>query len=302
MASISGTVEFGHALGGRGFTRALLRWAADSRRDLPWRSTRDPWAVLVSEVLLQQTQVGRVEAKYREFLDCWPTPSDLASAELSELLKYWVGLGYPRRARNLHRTAQQITNLHQGEVPRELEQLLKLPGVGPYTARAVMIFAYEKDLGVVDTNVGRLLARWCDSSLRPKIAQEIADKLVAPGRSWDWNQGLFDLAATVCTKRSPQCGACPVNSWCAWHGAGTDPADGSAGVSKKQQPFQGSDRQARGLLMAALAQGSIDTSEAAAVMGLLDQQCRATQLVDDLRNEGLIAFQGDVLLLGDLVK
>ena len=168
--------------------------------------------MLVSEVLLQQTQAGRVEAKYREFLDCWPTPGDLASAELSELLKFWVGLGYPRRARNLHRAAQQITNLHQGGVPRELEQLLELPGVGPYTARAVMIFAYEKDLGVVDTNVGRLLARWCDSSLRPKIAQEIADKLVAPGQSWDWNQGLFDLAATVCTKRGGY-GSCRWKRW-----------------------------------------------------------------------------------------
>ena len=165
-----------------------------------------------------------------------------------------------------------------------------------------MVFAFEKQLGVVDTNVGRLLARWCGNSLRPKDAQELADKIVAPGQSWDWNQGLFDLAATVCTKRNPQCHSCPVKSWCAWQGAGKDPAEGSAGVSKRQQPFPGSNRQARGRLLSALAQGSMKTSDAAAVMGLLDEQCRVDQLVNDLRDEGLVASQGDVLLLGDLVK
>jgi A/G-specific adenine glycosylase len=302
MASTPEIVEFQGALEGSGFTRALLRWAAKSRRDLPWRATRDPWAVLVSEVMLQQTQVSRVEVKYLEFLEYWPTPEDLAHAELSELLKFWIGLGYPRRARNLRQAAQQITKLHQGRVPQELGQLLQLPGVGPYTARAVMVFAFGKQLGVVDTNVGRLLARWCGSSLRSKTAQELADKIVAPGQSWDWNQGLFDLAATVCTKRNPQCRRCPVKSWCAWQGAGKDPAQGSAGVSKRQQPFQGSDRQARGRLLSALAQGSMEMSDAAAAMGLPDEQCRVSQLVNDLRNEGLVASQDDVLLLGDLVN
>lgn len=165
-----------------------------------------------------------------------------------------------------------------------------------------MVFAFEKQLGVVDTNVGRLLARWCGNSLRPKAAQELADEIVAPGQSWDWNQGLFDLAATVCTKRNPRCRGCPVKSWCAWQGTGKDPAEGSAGVSKRQQPFSGSNREARGRLLSALAQGSVEMSDAASVMGLLDEQCRVVQLVNDLRDEGLVASQGDVLLLGDLVK
>ena len=302
MASTPEIVEFQGALEGEDFTSALLRWAATSRRDLPWRSTRDPWAVLVSEVMLQQTQVSRVEVKYSDFLDYWPTPEDLARVELSEILRFWRGLGYPRRARNLHQAAQQITKLHQGRVPQELGQLLQLPGVGPYTARAVMVFAFETELGVVDTNVGRLLARWCGSSLRPKAAQELADKIVAPGQSWDWNQGLFDLAATVCTKRNPQCRSCPVKPWCAWQGAGKDPAEGSAGVSKRQQPFPGSNRQARGRLLSALAQGSMKTSDAAVAMGLLGEPCRVAQLINDLRDEGLVASQGEVLLLGDLVK
>ena len=302
MAPTPEIVEFQGALEGGGFTSALLGWAAKSRRNLPWRSTRDPWAVLVSEVMLQQTQVSRAEVKYLEFLNYWPTPKDLARVKLSELLKFWTGLGYPRRARNLHQAAQQITNLHRGRVPRELDQLLQLPGVGPYTARAVMVFAFEKQLGVVDTNVGRLLARWCGNSLRPKAAQELADEIVAPGQSWDWNQGLFDLAATVCTKRNPRCRGCPVKSWCAWQGTGKDPAEGSAGVSKRQQPFSGSNREARGRLLSALAQGSVEMSDAASVMGLLDEQCRVVQLVNDLRDEGLVASQGDVLLLGDLVK
>ncbi len=302
MATTSGTVEFRGPLGGREFTRAVLRWAEKFRRDLPWRSTRDPWAVLVSEVMLQQTQVNRVTVKYREFLDHWPTPRDLAHAELSELLKFWGGLGYPRRARNLHQTARQITSLYQGKVPRDLDQLLELPGIGPYTARAVMVFAFEIQTGVVDTNVGRLLARWHGYSLRPKNAQEIADQLVAPGQSWEWNQGLFDLAATLCTKRNPRCENCPVNAWCAWQGTGKDPADGSAGVSRRQRAFDGSDRQARGRLLSALTQGPVTTTEAAEVMELAEQQFRATQLVDDLRNEGLITLRGGTLLLGDLAQ
>ena len=301
MATTSGTVET-PTPGGKGFTQALLRWARKSRRDLPWRSTRDPWAVLVSEIMLQQTQVSRVEAKYRAFLDRWPTPRDLAEVELSELLKFWLGLGYPRRARNLHRVAQQITKLHGGVVPSELDQLLVLPGIGPYTARAVMVFAFESRTGVVDTNVGRLLARWSGHSLPAKNAQEIADNLVPQGRSWEWNQGLFDLAATVCTKRNPKCDSCPVKSWCAWQGMGEDPADGSAGVSKKQRPFEGSDRQARGRLLAALALGPIEISEAAAVMARANQPRRSVRIVEDLRNEGLITSKGDGLLLGDLVE
>ena len=131
--------------------RRLLNWATVFARDLPWRTTRDPWSVLVSEVMLQQTQVSRVQPKYLEFLNLWPTPQHLADSELSDLLVFWVGLGYPRRARNLHSAARQIRDLHSGTVPSTFPELMELPGVGPYTARAVMVFAFETKVGVVDT-------------------------------------------------------------------------------------------------------------------------------------------------------
>ncbi len=158
----------------------MLRWGAAHRRDLPWRRTRDGWSVLVAEVMLGQTQVARVELKWAEFLDRWPTPSACAGASLAELLVMWSGLGYPRRCRNLHLAARQIVERHHG-VPDDLASLLALPGVGPYTARAVLAFAYERDVGVVDTNIARVLARTAGRRLTPARAQALADARVPPG-------------------------------------------------------------------------------------------------------------------------
>jgi A/G-specific adenine glycosylase len=206
--------------------------------------------------MLQQTQVGRVEARWPEFVNQWPTPSALASEPLSELLGWWQGLGYPRRARNLHRAAGQCVARHGGQVPVDLDRLLALPGVGPYTARAVMSFAAEVDVGVVDTNVGRILARWAGEPLSPSEAQGMADALVPQGQSWAWNQAMFDLGALRCRPRAPQCSSCPAATWCAW-GAdadNADPATGSAGVSTKQAAFAGSNRQLRGFVMRAAAE------------------------------------------------
>ena len=282
--------------------RTLLNWAAVFSRDLPWRTTRDPWSVLVSEVMLQQTQVSRVQPKYLEFLNLWPTPEHLADSELSDLLVFWVGLGYPRRARNLHRAARQIRDLHSGTVPSTFSDLMELPGVGPYTARAVMVFAFEMKVGVVDTNVGRLLARWSGGALQPRTAQQLADALVSPDDPWLWNQALFDLGALVCTRKNPKCFQCPVASCCSWSGAGSDPASDSAGVTKKQSKFQGSDRQARGKLIQRLAVGPVALVEASAVMGLPDEANRSDRLVQDLYSEGLITIQDGFLLLGDSLK
>ena len=302
MAKISGRAEKGVVAEKRALNQALLLWAETSLRVLPWRATRDPWAVLVSEVMLQQTQVNRVEPKYLEFVDRWPTPQALASSKFSDLLKFWQGLGYPRRARNLYDTAAHITDFHDGKVPRVLDELLLLPGVGPYTARAVMVFAFEERVGVLDTNVGRLLARWSGYPLQAKEAQQIADQLVDGEKPWLWNQGSFDLAALRCTKQKPQCVGCPVEEWCSWHGVGPDPSVGSAGVTTKQGRFQGSDRQARGRLLKALTAGPMPISEAALAMGLTDDQARASRLIADLQGESLLTVQREVLLLGDLLQ
>ncbi len=284
----------------------LIQWWQAERRDLPWRRTRDPWLVLVSEVMLQQTQVDRVLPYFETFSERWPTPERCATAELADVLTAWQGLGYPRRVRNLWRTAAIITEHHDGRVPADLDDLLALPGVGPYTARAVRAFAFGVDTGVVDTNVGRILARWAGRRLSPTEAQHIADELVPAGESWAWNQAMMDLGAQVCTKRDPSCGRCPVQPWCTWAGAVTsserssqpDPADRSAGVSTRQAPFEGSDRQARGRLLAALSDGPLPPERAAAAMRLEHDEARAQRLVEELIAEGLVTAAGDQLRLG----
>lgn len=223
-------------------------------RELPWRAERDPWRVLVSEVMLQQTQAERVIPKWNSFLTAFPTPADCAAASLGDVLRLWQGLGYPRRARNLQAAAAAVVDRHDGQLPDDLQGLLALPGVGPYTARAVLAFAFERDVAVVDTNIARILARTAGARLTPKQAQARADEAVPRGQGWVWNQVLMDLGATLC-RPTPKCDACPLARSCAWHVAGhpdPDPATGSAGVSGKQARFEGSDRQARGKVLAAI--------------------------------------------------
>ncbi|MEN9805102.1 MAG: A/G-specific adenine glycosylase [Actinomycetota bacterium] len=267
---------------------ALLGWAAIRLRELPWRSTRDPWGILVSEVMLQQTGVARVMPKWHAFMESYPTPRECAEAALGDVLRVWQGLGYPRRARNLQAAAREIVVRHAGEVPQSLEELLALPGVGPYTARAVMAFAFEHDAAVVDTNVARVLARMAGEKLTARRAQAEADRLLASGTAWLWNQGLMELGAMVC-RPTPTCGECPWESWCAWRGGddgGEDPSVGSAGVSVPQGRFEGSDRQARGRLIKALGEGSVRVEDVARVMDRPPDV--ATRLLADLAAEGLV--------------
>jgi A/G-specific adenine glycosylase len=235
----------------------VLAWGLPRLRDLPWRRTRDPWAVLVSEVMLQQTQVARVEPRWHAFLERFPTPADCGRADLADVLRQWHGLGYPRRARNLQVAARAVVDRHDGSLPDDLDALLALTGVGPYTARAVLAFAFERDVAVVDTNIARVLARTGGQRLTPTEVQAAADALVPAGQGWAWNQALMDLGATVC-RPAPRCDECPLVDSCAWRRAGRpgpDPAVGSAGVSGRQAPFEGSARQARGGVMARLQVG-----------------------------------------------
>ncbi len=274
---------------------ALLRWAAREHRDLPWRRTRDPWAVLVSEAMLQQTQVARVVPKYHAFLGRFPTPATCAAAPQSEVVTLWAGLGYNRRAAQLHRAAAAMVERHGGSVPDRLEHLLALPGVGPYTARAVLAFAFEQDAAVVDTNVARVLARRAGGPLTAAEAQRGADAWLPPGRAWAWNQGMLDLGAGVCTARAPRCGECPLAAGCTWAAADNvapDPAVGSAGVSAGQSRFAGSDRQGRGRLVHALRGGPVAIDDLADAMGWPDDPGRARRVAATLVADGLVVDAG----------
>lgn len=278
----------------RRLTDDLLAWAAGVRADLPWRATRDPWAILVSELMLQQTQVSRVVGPYQAFLARFPTAAACAGAAVAEVVLAWEGLGYNRRAVNLHRAAEVIVTEHGGRPPDDLDALLALPGVGPYTARAVLAFAYERDHGVVDTNAARFLARAAAGHrLDAAAAQELADTLVPLGRGWAWNQAVLDLGAQVCIKRAPRCGQCPIAGSCAWARADyapPDPAQGSAGTTQPQSAFTGSDRQGRGRLVQALRTGPVDLARVADVTGWPDQPDRARRIADALVGEGLAEY------------
>jgi A/G-specific adenine glycosylase len=203
------------------FKRLLLRWFRHAGRDLPWRATRDPYRVLVSEFMLQQTQVSRVAQYYPRFLQRYPTVHDLANAGPKGVREAWDGLGYYRRAENLHRLAQVVVKRHDGRVPDRPEVLRTLPGVGPYTAAAVATFAYQKRAAPVDTNIARVLRR----VFRPRLADGARGEralaalaqAVLPHRArvaWEFNQALMDLGARVCRARKPDCPQCPVRQSC----------------------------------------------------------------------------------------
>lgn len=200
------------------FRRKLLAWYRTAARDLPWRRTRDPYRVLVSEFMLQQTQVSRVLDYYDRFLARYPSVHALARARPAAVREAWDGLGYYRRAANLHRLAKEVVREHAGVVPSEPEALLELPGVGPYTAGAVAAFAYERPAAAVDTNVARVLRRvfGCRTA---KSTRALAERL-QPRRgktAWTFNQALMELGALVCSARAPKCSDCPVNRVCNWY-------------------------------------------------------------------------------------
>ncbi|HMD45404.1 MAG TPA: A/G-specific adenine glycosylase [Acidimicrobiales bacterium] len=282
--------------------RSIGRWGDAHRRDLPWRRTRDPWRILVSEVMLQQTQAARVVPRYLEFVERFPTPTDAAAAGAAELLRAWEGLGYHRRAVNLHASARVVVQRHRGRVPGGLADLLALPGVGAYTARAVLAFAFERPTGVVDTNVGRVLARGvAGRPLTAGEAQALADRLV-PGRTpWAFNQSMMDLGALTCTARHPDCPSCPWRRRCAWRtgGAGADPARTSAGTSRPQPPFAGSDREGRGRLVAALRSGPLARRDVPVAAGWAGDPARARRVAKSLVADGVASVAPDgSLVLG----
>jgi A/G-specific adenine glycosylase len=203
------------------FRRRLLSWWRHAARDLPWRRTRDPYRVLVSEFMLQQTQVSRVTEYYPRFLERFPDLHSLARAPARAVREAWDGLGYYARARNLHALARGVTRRHDGKLPDTPEELIKLPGIGPYTAGAVATFAYEKPVPAVDTNVARVLRRaFIGINHAPRTTHravwELARALVPKNgrRAWTFNQAIMELGALVCVARKPKCAVCPVRPVC----------------------------------------------------------------------------------------
>lgn len=282
----------------RGAFRSRLDAAAEDLRDLPWRRTRDPWAILVAETMLQQTQVTRVVPRWEAFLRTWPDAASCAAASRADVIAAWDGLGYNRRAVNLHRAAHLIADRHDGVVPSGIEALGDLPGVGPYTARAVAVFAFERCAAVVDANVARVLARAVvGETLGRRDLQAVADELVPAATPWRHNQAIMEVGAVTCRKRSPDCAACVLADLCAWRaGGGGDPAQATAGVANRQSEFAGSDRQGRGRLVAALRRGPVARGEVAEIVDW-DDAARVTRMVAGVVDDGLAVRDGDMLRL-----
>ncbi len=204
----------------RQFQRRLIRWYDRHGRDLPWRRTRDPYRILVSEVMLQQTQVERVIGYYERFLRRYPTFEALAASSAFEVREAWEGLGYYARARNLHRTAQQVVAAHDGKLPQDAQAIRRLPGIGPYTTGAVLSFAYGHDAAILDTNAARVLVRLFKLRRRGSKARsqkrlwQIAAAVTPAGCADRFNQAIMDLGATICRPRQPHCPRCPVRRCC----------------------------------------------------------------------------------------
>lgn len=265
------------------FQQEILTWYAKNQRDLPWRKTRDPYAILVSEIMLQQTQVSRVIPKYKAWLAKWPTLLDLAQAKPAEVLALWSGLGYNRRALNLHKLAQQVTGIDSlnqvtlnaqlaSQLPNTVEQLKKLPGLGEYTARAVACFGFDKQVAVVDTNIRKVIAiHFFDGTPPdPKTTQEIADQLLPVGKAYEWNQALMDYASAMLAKQK-----IPI---------------------PKQSKFTGSNRYYRGQTIKLLVKEGQATKQQ--LVELLNIEIdRVEKLITDLVRDKLVEVHDGILTL-----
>jgi A/G-specific adenine glycosylase len=267
----------------------LLAWYAAHARELPWRGERaTPWSVMVSEFMLQQTPVSRVEPVHRQWLETWPTPAALAAAPSGEAVRAWGRLGYPRRALRLHAAATAIVERYGGQVPSAYDDLLALPGVGDYTATAIATFGFGRRHAVLDTNVRRVLARAVTGVELPPVTTTAAEKRLAasllPEDEADaatWSIALMELGALVCTAAKPRCDRCPIADRCAWRAAGYPAYDGPP---RRAQTWAGTDRQCRGRLLAVVrdADGSVTKSALDRAWDDPDQRARCLQsLLDD---------------------
>ena len=280
----------------------VLRWYDANARDLPWRGdVADPWAVMVSEFMLQQTPVARVLPVFETWMATWPTPTALAEAPSGDAVRAWGRLGYPRRALRLHAASVAIRDRHGGRVPGDYAELIALPGVGDYTASAIASFAYGARHAVLDTNVRRVLARVVSGVELPpasvtRAERDLVESLLPEEAPAAWAVATMELGALVCTASRPACDRCPVSSACAWRQAGFPSYDGPA---RRGQTWAGTDRQVRGRLLAVLreAEGSVPRSRLDAVWHDAVQRERALQ---SLLTDGLVVrtAPGDYSLPG----
>jgi A/G-specific adenine glycosylase len=274
----------------------LLGWYEREQRDLPWRRPGvSPWQVLVSEFMLQQTPVARVEPIWLAWVARWPTPSATASASAADVLRVWGKLGYPRRAKRLHECALAIAGEHGDVVPSDVETLLSLPGVGAYTARAIACFAYGQRVPVVDTNVRRVVARAvhgradAGASTLPRDLDDVAALLPNGDDAPRFSVALMELGATVCTARSPRCGICPL-SVCAWRSAGYPAATSQA---RRAQRYAGTDRQVRGRLLDVLRGNDFPVTRAELDVAWLADTAQRDRALDSLLVDGLVEQTAD---------
>jgi A/G-specific adenine glycosylase len=269
----------------------IVDWYATAARDLPWRRPGiDAWAVLVSEVMLQQTPVARVEPVWRDWMARWPAPADLAAATPADVIRAWGKLGYPRRALRLREAAAALVERHGGVVPPEVPDLEALPGVGTYTARAVACFGYGRPQPVVDTNVRRVVARLVHGQAEAGNARaaDLADisalAPLDPARAVRFSVATMELGALVCVAGTPRCGACPVRTECAWRAAGCPP---HAGPARRVQKFSGTDRQVRGRLLDVLRTARHPVA-ADALDAAWSDPVQRSRCVDSLLTDGLL--------------
>jgi A/G-specific adenine glycosylase len=267
----------------------ILEWFAEHARELPWRGPgASPWAVMVSEFMLQQTPVSRVLPVFEQWMDTWPTPTDLAAVSSGDAVRAWGRLGYPRRAQRLHAAATAIVADHGGEVPQEYGALLALPGVGDYTAAAIATFAHGRRHVVLDTNVRRVLTRALVGEEFPAASVTRAERDLAAGvlpadepTAATWSVAVMELGALVCTAAAPKCGGCPVADLCAWRAAGYPAYDGPP---RRGQTYAGTDRQCRGRILALLRESHepVHSSRIDAVWSPAEQRDRCLEtLLDD---------------------
>lgn len=285
---------------------SLNTWFRNTARPLPWRDpATTAWGVLVSEFMAQQTQVDRVIPHWLEWMERWPTPSALAADAPGEAVRAWKRLGYPRRALWLHSAAAEIAEQHGDTVPTDIDALLALTGIGPYTARAVAVFAYGERHPVVDTNTRRVIARAVHgiAAAGMPAARDLTDMeaLLPEDRTEAavFNAAAMELGALVCTARAPKCGECPVAASCEWRGAGYP--DNAPEKRPKQAAFEGSDRQVRGRIMALMrsTSGSVgrEAALAAAAQGGVRDDEQPTRALDSLVSDGLVVeFEGRLQL------
>ncbi|WP_374313172.1 A/G-specific adenine glycosylase [Microbacterium sp.] len=279
----------------------LIAWYGDNARDLPWRRPGfGAWGTLVSEFMLQQTPVSRVIPHLESWLARWPTPASLAADSPAEAVRQWANLGYPRRALWLHRAAVEIRDRHGGVVPRDVDALLALTGIGDYTARAVAVFAYGERHPVVDTNTRRVLARAVDGRSQPdppaRRDLDAMSALLPPERTASavMNAAAMELGATVCTARAPRCDDCPIADRCAWRAAGyPDTGDGR----RRQAKYEGSDRQARGVVLRALRDAPAHAVPLADVAADWPDALQRDRAIDSLVADGLAEASGGLLRL-----